>query len=169
MATALSCTRVRASGARVPCCWPSAAAARRARWAWRAKTCKKLSTAWWTRSNTRAWRCWWWGGGDSALEAAVAVAAQPNTRVTLSYRGAAFNRVKQANRQALDEAVREGRIDLQLETQVDAITPTEVTLRGAGQPVVLPNEAVIVCAGGILPVALLQQMGIEFQTKHGSA
>ncbi|MRD47003.1 FAD-dependent oxidoreductase [Caenimonas koreensis DSM 17982] len=109
------------------------------------------------------------GGGDSALEAAVAVAAQPNTRVTLSYRGAAFNRVKQANRQALDEAVREGRIDLQLETQVDAITPTEVTLRGAGQPVVLPNEAVIVCAGGILPVALLQQMGIEFQTKHGSA
>jgi len=26
-----------------------------------------------------------------------------------------------------------------------------------------------VCAGGVLPIPLLQQMGIAFQTKHGSA
>ena len=34
------------------------------------------------------------GGGDSALEAAIAVAEQPGTTVTLSYRSAAFARVK---------------------------------------------------------------------------
>ena len=35
------------------------------------------------------------GGGDSALEAALAVADQPGTTVTLSYRGDAFGRVKE--------------------------------------------------------------------------
>ena len=34
------------------------------------------------------------GGGDSALEAAIALAEQPGTRVTLSYRSAAFSRVR---------------------------------------------------------------------------
>jgi hypothetical protein len=33
----------------------------------------------------------------------------------------------------------------------------------------MSNEAVIVCAGGELPIPLLQQVGIEFQTKHGTA
>ena len=41
------------------------------------------------------------GGGDSALEAAIAVAEQPGTTVTLSYRSAAFSRVKQKNRLAV--------------------------------------------------------------------
>jgi len=40
------------------------------------------------------------GGGDSALEAAIALAEQPGTRVTLSYRSAAFSRVKAKNRSA---------------------------------------------------------------------
>jgi len=30
-------------------------------------------------------------------------------------------------------------------------------------------DALIVCAGGVLPTALLQQMGIAFETKHGEA
>jgi thioredoxin reductase len=35
------------------------------------------------------------GGGDSALEAATSIAAEPGTNVTLSYRSGAFNRAKQ--------------------------------------------------------------------------
>jgi len=33
----------------------------------------------------------------------------------------------------------------------------------------IPNEAVIVCAGGVLPFDLLKRIGIEFATKHGTA
>jgi len=33
----------------------------------------------------------------------------------------------------------------------------------------LPNDAVIVCAGGVLPTGLLQSMGIRFETKYGTA
>ncbi|HRH30298.1 MAG TPA: ATP-binding cassette domain-containing protein, partial [Aquabacterium sp.] len=50
------------------------------------------------------------GGGDSALEAAIALAEQPGSRVQLSYRGEAFSRVKEKNRLRLDELQREGRL-----------------------------------------------------------
>ena len=36
-------------------------------------------------------------------------------------------------------------------------------------PATLRNDAVIVCAGGLLPTPLLQKIGIEFETKHGTA
>jgi thioredoxin reductase len=46
------------------------------------------------------------GGGDSALEAAVSIAEQPDARVTLSYRGDAFSRAKQKNRERVEAARR---------------------------------------------------------------
>jgi len=109
------------------------------------------------------------GGGDSALEAALALAEQPGTTVALSYRSAAFNRVKEKNRRALQEAAEAGRLELLLSSQVLEIAPDTVRLRGAAGELQRPNDAVIVCAGGVLPIPLLQQMGIAFQTKHGSA
>ena len=109
------------------------------------------------------------GGGDSALEAAIALSNEPGTRVQLSYRSAAFNRVKEKNRTALQEAADAGRIQVYLSSEVERITPAEVTLRTAGGPMVTSNDAVIICAGGVLPIPLLQQVGIEFNTKHGSA
>jgi len=50
------------------------------------------------------------GGGDSALEAALALAEQPRVSVALSYRGDAFSRVKEKNRKRLDEAGRVGQL-----------------------------------------------------------
>ena len=44
------------------------------------------------------------GGGDSAIEAAIAVAAEPGAHATLSYRGNAFGRVKPQNRERLNAA-----------------------------------------------------------------
>ena len=55
------------------------------------------------------------GGGDSAVEAALACAAQPGTLVTLAYRGEAFNRIKATNRERLDAAGAAGRIDVRLQ------------------------------------------------------
>ncbi|MES2634544.1 MAG: NAD(P)-binding domain-containing protein [Pseudomonadota bacterium] len=109
------------------------------------------------------------GGGDSALEAALQLSQQPGTTVQLSYRSAAFNRVKQKNRSALQQAADDGRIELLLESQVEAIEPSRVLLNGKTGRIERRNDAVIVCAGGILPTPLLQEMGIEFDTRHGEA
>jgi thioredoxin reductase len=109
------------------------------------------------------------GGGDSALEAAIALSEEASTTVQLSYRGAAFNRVKQKNRDAVQRAVDTGRLELLLETQVERIETSRVQLRGGQGLIERPNDAVIVCAGGVLPTPLLQQMGIAFDTRHGQA
>jgi hypothetical protein len=37
-----------------------------------------------------------------------------------------------------------------------------------GEMVKLPNDAVIVCAGGILPTPMLKEMGIRVETKFGT-
>lgn len=109
------------------------------------------------------------GGGDSALEAAIAVAQQPDTTVTLSYRGGAFNRVKERNRQLLAEQVEQGRLTVRLESQVLRIESDAVLLNTTEGELHLPNQAVIVCAGGVLPTTLLQQLGVAFATKYGTA
>jgi thioredoxin reductase len=109
------------------------------------------------------------GGGDSALEAAIALAERPGTKVTLSYRSAAFSRVKQKNREALEQAQRTGRLRVELESTVVSVAPDSVELKTQAGTSTLRNDAVIVCAGGLLPTPLLQQIGIEFATKHGAA
>lgn len=109
------------------------------------------------------------GGGDSALEAALDLAAQPGTDVSLSYRGEAFSRVKQKNRQRLDDAVAAGQMRLMLGSVVEAIEADQVRLRSGSASQTLRNDAVIVCAGGLLPTPLLQKVGIRFETKFGTA
>lgn len=108
------------------------------------------------------------GGGDSALEAALAIAEQPGAEVALSYRSEVFGRVKPKNRARLDEAQASGRILVMLNSNVKLITPHSVTLDKTGEPVDLPNDAVIISAGGVLPTDLLKKIGIRFETKHGT-
>lgn len=108
------------------------------------------------------------GGGDSALEAAIALGEQPDTTVTLSYRGEAFSRVKAKNRERLEALRAAGRLQVWLGSKVIAIEQKAVRLEHAGQPQALPNDAVIVCAGGELPTPLLRQVGIRFETKFGT-
>ncbi|MGM9490172.1 NAD(P)-binding domain-containing protein [Ideonella sp. YS5] len=110
------------------------------------------------------------GGGDSALEAAIALAGEAGTRVTLSYRGVAFSRVKAKNRERLQRLADEGRIDLRLGSEVESIAPSQVVLSATdGTKARLANDEVIVCAGGLLPTPLLKDIGIRFETKHGTA
>jgi thioredoxin reductase len=108
------------------------------------------------------------GGGDSALEAALDVSAEPGTTVTLSYRGAAFNRVKIKNRKRLDEAVAEKRLALALETQIANIAADRITLRKGKDEFEIPNDAVIVCAGGDLPTPFLKKIGVEVEAHYGT-
>lgn len=109
------------------------------------------------------------GGGDSALEAALALAEQPDTDVTLSYRRGAFTRARKSNRDRILAAVVEGRIDLRLGSQVIEVADETVRIANGGAPWDLPNDDVIVCAGGILPTDFLRSMGVEVDRKFGTA
>ena len=109
------------------------------------------------------------GGGDSALEAAISLAEISGCRPTLSYRRAAFDRVKARNRERLDACVKSGRLRLLLESEVLIITADAVRLKTRDGLEALRNDGVIVCAGGTLPTPLLQKIGIRFETKFGTA
>jgi thioredoxin reductase/ferredoxin len=109
------------------------------------------------------------GGGDSALEAAVSVSEQPDTRVSLVYRGSAFARAKPANRAQLEAAARAGRLELVLDAQVAEIRARTALVRSPGGTRELAADTVIVCTGGVLPSAFLRDIGVELEVVHGRA
>lgn len=108
------------------------------------------------------------GGGDSAVEAALALSREEGTRVTLSYRGEAFGRVKPANADKIASAARSGDVDVRLKSEVAEIGPDRVMLKDNGDRRELANDYVIVCAGGEMPTGLLRRLGVEIETKFGS-
>jgi thioredoxin reductase (NADPH) len=109
------------------------------------------------------------GGGDSALEAAASVAEAGGRSVTLSYRGDAFSRAKPRNRERIAAAERSGRLRVLFKSQVQRIDPDRVILACDDREVELRNDAVIVSAGGILPSEFLRGIGVEVETKYGTA
>jgi thioredoxin reductase (NADPH) len=108
------------------------------------------------------------GGGDSALEAALDISLQPGTRVTLSCRDKVFDRAKPKNRDRVAAAVAEERIRQIMESAVQEIQPKQVTLKTPTETFKLPNDAVIVCAGGELPTPMLKKIGIQVETHYGT-
>lgn len=108
------------------------------------------------------------GGGDSALEAAADISEASNAIVTLSYRGPSFARAKSKNRKRIEAATQSGKVNLRLGSTVVAIGADVVQLHTAEGQETLLNDAVIVCAGGVLPTAFLKSVGIRMETKHGT-
>ena len=103
------------------------------------------------------------GGGDSAVETALGLAAQADTAVTLSYRRAELFRLKSTNAERLERAVAEGRVRLLLGTQVQSISPLEVELVDAGgRSERIPSDDVFILAGGQAPIEQLQKSGVSF-------
>lgn len=109
------------------------------------------------------------GGGDSALEAAASLVKQPGTNVTLSHRSDAFSRAKVKNREEVEAARRSGHLRVLLQSQVKQIGCDDVEIEQGGRRMRIRNDAVIVCAGGVLPTGFLQSVGIEVETKYGTA
>jgi thioredoxin reductase/Fe-S-cluster-containing hydrogenase component 2 len=108
------------------------------------------------------------GGGDSALEAAAEISDQPNTTVSISYRGETFNRAKTANKERVAAAAAAGRLRLMMASNVKQIDADRVTLEHNGKQFEVRNDAVIVSAGGTMPDAFLRSIGIDVQTKYGT-
>ncbi len=105
------------------------------------------------------------GGGDSAIEAALALSKAGKNRVTLSYRGRSFDRARERNRNALAEAETLGRITALRESNVMEIRPESAVLKAQGGEVTLPNQFVFLLIGGESPEAFLRKVGIEMVEK----
>ncbi|MBS1261528.1 MAG: Ferredoxin--NADP reductase [Calditrichaeota bacterium] len=109
------------------------------------------------------------GGGDSAVEAALALADQPGNSVQLSYRRDALVRVKEGNRERFEQAVADGKLEPIFNSNVTRIDEGVVLLDVGGEERALDNDQVFVFIGGELPTALLEKVGIEFSRKFGEA
>jgi len=109
------------------------------------------------------------GGGDSALEAATSIAAEPGTNVILSYRSESFSRAKEKNRRKVDEAVSAGNLTVHFKSNLKEIHNDKINLETESGVISVKNDAVIVNAGGILPTGFLKSIGIEVETKYGTA
>jgi len=106
------------------------------------------------------------GGGDSAVEVALALAEQPGNEVTLSYRKESFFRLRSKNQQRLEAEVGRGRLGVLFRSEVKAILPDAVELdvgNGHGTRTGrIPNDEVFVLAGGVPPQSLLEGAGVSF-------
>jgi thioredoxin reductase (NADPH) len=109
------------------------------------------------------------GGGDSAVEAAMGLAVQQGNKVTLSYRGAEFTRIKDRNAKRLQQFQQEGRLDVLMQSNVVDIRSTEVDVEVGGERRTLPNDYLWVFAGGEAPTAFLQKIGIRIGAKTVTA
>jgi thioredoxin reductase (NADPH) len=109
------------------------------------------------------------GGGDSALEAAASIVEATDAKVSISYRGDAFVRARLRNRERLEAARGSGRLNVVLKSHARQIAPDAVVLEQAGRLIRIPNEAVIVAVGGLVPTEFLKEAGVQVQTKYGTA
>lgn len=109
------------------------------------------------------------GGGDSALEAAASIAELDDTQVILAHRGDAFGRAKPKNRQRVEQLTATGKLRVALGSAPLRITSRDILLRTPGGDETMPNDAVIICAGGELPTEFLKKTGIAIETKYGVA
>lgn len=108
------------------------------------------------------------GGGDSALEAAITISEQPGTTVTLSYRSEAFGRVKPKNRERLQKAETSNQLTVLLKSNVCEIGSNTVKIEMPDKKIIeIQNDAVIVCAGGVLPTPFLKEIGVMVETHYG--
>ncbi len=102
------------------------------------------------------------GGGDSACEAALAL-ADAGAKVIISYRGKSFARAQPKNKQTIERYASEGRIKAKMGSQVLQFEPDSVTLAlGDGSQKRYPNEGAFVLIGADPPVAWLEKMGVRF-------
>jgi thioredoxin reductase/Pyruvate/2-oxoacid:ferredoxin oxidoreductase delta subunit len=103
------------------------------------------------------------GGGDAALEAAIQLAESTDAKVSISYRGDAFGRVRDANRKKIEELIAARRIEALMKSTVEKITSDEVVLTLSESPIVRPNDYVIASIGGELPLEFLGKAGVSLK------
>ncbi len=106
------------------------------------------------------------GGGDCAVETALALAEQDHNEVVLAHRGERFPRIRARNEARLNVAVAEDRLRVLTRSELLAVHPGEVELAvhaGAQHSITrFANDEVFVQAGGTAPFELLERSGVSF-------
>ncbi|HCT30153.1 MAG TPA: 4Fe-4S ferredoxin [Bacteroidales bacterium] len=107
------------------------------------------------------------GGGDSAIESALLLADK--NKVTLSYRGDAFSRLKPDNSKKVNTAIANGTIDVRLKSNLISINKDDVNLsiNDGTENLKIKNDLVYIFAGGELPTQFLEKVGITITKKFG--
>jgi thioredoxin reductase (NADPH) len=100
------------------------------------------------------------GGGDSAVEAAIGLAMQPDNVVTLSYRRDKLVRIKKKNEDAFAKLLAQKRIVALWNSQPLEIAPEHVRLQMGDEVLDIPNDWVFIFAGGVPPFDLLRACGV---------
>jgi thioredoxin reductase/polyferredoxin len=103
------------------------------------------------------------GGGDSALETAVAL-DEARAEVTLSYRRKLFSRPKPENVQSLEQSG----VDVVLGSTVERIDHQSVRLRDEDGVRELPNDVVFTMLGREAPLDFFRRSGLHVQGDWGS-
>jgi len=101
------------------------------------------------------------GGGDSAVEACLALADVAD--VTLSYRRDEFFRLKTRNREKIDAAIEEGRVNAIFSSNVEEIREDEVVLEKDGEELRVENDWVLAAIGAELPHGFFKKIGIRME------
>ena len=102
------------------------------------------------------------GGGDSAVEAAMGLANQVGNQVTLSYRNAQFNRIKERNAKRIEDCIRGGKVRVLFNSNPVEFKQEAVGLDVAGSSRETSNDFVWIFAGGTPPNAFLKKIGVGF-------
>jgi thioredoxin reductase/NAD-dependent dihydropyrimidine dehydrogenase PreA subunit len=101
------------------------------------------------------------GLGDVAMETAIAISRQPDTEVTVAYRGDGFSRGKSRNITELKRLVEAGRVRLVTHATVRSVAATAVKLDTPNGVVTVQNDAVFVMIGSKPPRELLERAGVK--------
>jgi thioredoxin reductase (NADPH) len=109
------------------------------------------------------------GGGDSAIEAALALSRSKRNRVTLSYRKDNFSRARERNQNFLAEAESSGAVTILRNSQVAEVRQDAVLMACEDGEQTLPNDFVFVMIGGESPEGFLRQVGVEIVEKSVAA
>ncbi len=102
------------------------------------------------------------GGGDSAVEAAIALGRQKGNSVIISYRRERFVRIKKKNEERINRQIKQKRVLTMFSSEVIEIKEKSVVIQTEAGIDEIPNDYVFVFIGGSLPFNMLKGIGIEF-------
>ena len=107
------------------------------------------------------------GGGDSAVEAAIALGQQAGNHVTLSYRRQEFTRIKERNAKGIRQFVGAGRVEVVFNSTPQEFRHDSVVLSVGGRLRQISNDYVWIFAGGTPPYEFLRKIGVGFGAPAG--
>ena len=107
------------------------------------------------------------GGGDSAIETAIAL-ADAGATVSLSYRKSEFSRPKPDNQERIDALADEGKVDLLFASNVTEIRDGEVDVKldETGKTKMLENDSVFTMIGREPPLDFFRKSGVKIRNER---